>query len=63
MHAAIEEVATLHRAKFEINYIRGVPPVVNEPDVTELLRRAMSARRGADAVEDTEQNLGGEDFS
>ncbi|WP_217198721.1 amidohydrolase [Streptomyces buecherae] len=63
VHAAIEEVATLHRAKFEINYIRGVPPVVNEPDVTELLRRAMSARRGADSVEDTEQSLGGEDFS
>lgn len=63
VHAAVEEVATLHRAKFEINYVRGVPPVVNEPDVTELLRRAMSARRGEDAIEDTEQSLGGEDFS
>ncbi|MFF7728316.1 amidohydrolase [Streptomyces sp. NPDC008001] len=63
VHAAIDEVATLHRAKSEINYVRGVPPVVNDAEVTELLRRAMAARRGPDSVEDTEQSLGGEDFS
>ncbi|GAA2395978.1 M20 family metallopeptidase [Streptomyces glaucosporus] len=63
VHAAIDEVATLHRAKFEINYIRGVPPVVNEQTTAELLRDAMVARRGAGSVEDTEQSLGGEDFS
>ncbi|MEU6008195.1 amidohydrolase [Streptomyces sp. NPDC047453] len=61
--AAIDEVANLHKAKSEINYVRGVPPVVNEPVVTELLRDAMIARRGAADVEDTEQSLGGEDFS
>ncbi|MGV9994161.1 amidohydrolase [Streptomyces sp. NPDC003374] len=61
--AAIDEVANLHKAKSEINYVRGVPPVVNEPVVTELLREAMVARRGADSVEGTEQSLGGEDFS
>ncbi|MFF4763689.1 amidohydrolase [Streptomyces sp. NPDC001292] len=61
--AAIDEVANLHKAKSEINYVRGVPPVVNEPVVTELLREAMIARRGAAHVEDTEQSLGGEDFS
>ncbi|MFI1257300.1 amidohydrolase [Streptomyces netropsis] len=63
VHAAIDEVATMHRAKSEINYVRGVPPVVNDPEVTGLLRRAMVARRGTFAVEDTEQSLGGEDFS
>ncbi|MFE0257667.1 M20 family metallopeptidase [Streptomyces sp. NPDC059010] len=61
--AAIDEVANLHRAKSEINYIRGVPPVVNDPASTELMREAMTARRGADSVESTEQSLGGEDFS
>ncbi|MFJ7075883.1 M20 family metallopeptidase [Streptomyces sp. NPDC098781] len=61
--AAIDEVANLHRAKSEINYIRGVPPVVNDPASTELLREAMTARLGADSVEGTEQSLGGEDFS
>ncbi|MEU0985505.1 amidohydrolase [Streptomyces sp. NPDC005953] len=63
VHAAIDEIATLHGAKSQINYIRGVPPVVNDPDVTELLRAAQTARRGLQAVEDTEQSLGGEDFS
>jgi amidohydrolase len=63
VHAAIDEVATLHRAKSQITYVRGVPPVVNDPAVTELLRDAMVARRGADSVEGTEQSLGGEDFS
>ncbi|GAA3129937.1 hypothetical protein GCM10017687_51580 [Streptomyces echinatus] len=63
VHAAIDEVATLHRAKSEINYMRGVPPVVNDRESTELLRRAMIARRGMKSVESTEQSLGGEDFS
>ncbi|MFD7260919.1 amidohydrolase [Streptomyces sp. NPDC059874] len=63
IHAAIDEVATMHGAKFEINHVRGVPPVVNDPAVTELLREAMAIRRGADSIEDTEQSLGGEDFS
>ncbi|MER7840976.1 M20 family metallopeptidase [Streptomyces sp. NPDC096040] len=63
VHAAIDEVATLHRAKSEINYLRGVPPVVNDPVITELLRDAMTARRGTDSIEGTEQSLGGEDFS
>ncbi|WP_307717740.1 amidohydrolase [Streptomyces sp. V4I23] len=63
VHAAIDEVATLHRAKSQIDYIRGVPPVVNDPAVTELLRDAHAARRGSYAIEDTEQSLGGEDFS
>lgn len=53
----------MHRAKPEINYIRGVPPVVNDPVVTELLHDSMVARRGVASVEDTEQSLGGEDFS
>ncbi|MET8509438.1 amidohydrolase [Streptomyces sp. NPDC004787] len=63
VHAAVDEIATLHRAKSTVDYVRGVPPVVNDAGVAELLHDAMAARRGADAVEDTEQSLGGEDFS
>ncbi len=61
--AAIDEVANLHRAKSEINYVRGVPPVVNDADAIALLRDAMTARLGAESVQGTEQSLGGEDFS
>ncbi|MEW2120624.1 amidohydrolase [Streptomyces sp. NPDC005474] len=63
VHAAVDEIAGLYRAKSEITYVRGVPPVVNDAEVTELLRDAMTARRGAHSVEDTTQSLGGEDFS
>ncbi|MDT9683200.1 amidohydrolase [Streptomyces sp. TRM76323] len=63
VYAAIDEVATLHGAKTQINYVRGVPPVVNDPVVTELLRESMERRRGPYSVESTEQSLGGEDFS
>jgi amidohydrolase len=63
VHGAIQEIADLYRAKSEINYIRGVPPVVNDPEVTDLLTAAMTLRRGPHSVEDTQQSLGGEDFS
>ncbi|MFB7912430.1 amidohydrolase [Streptomyces sp. NPDC056061] len=63
VHAAVDEVAGMYGAKTVINYVRGVPPVVNDAGVTDLLAGAMTARRGADAIESTEQSLGGEDFS
>ncbi len=63
VHAAVDEVATTHRAKVEIQYIRGVPPVVNEAGTAALLAEAMGERFGASSVESTEQSLGGEDFS
>ncbi|WP_059013044.1 amidohydrolase [Streptomyces specialis] len=61
--AAVDEVATMYRAKPEIQYVRGVPPVVNDAASTALLAEAMTSRFGADAVTGTEQSLGGEDFS
>ncbi|MFE6165113.1 amidohydrolase [Streptomyces sp. NPDC056486] len=63
VHGAVQEIADLYRAKSVVNYIRGVPPVVNDPEVTDLLRDSMELRRGPHSVEDTEQSLGGEDFS
>lgn len=63
VHAAIDEVAEMYGAKTVIEYVRGVPPVVNEASVVDLLGAAMTERRGAYAIEDTEQSLGGEDFS
>ncbi|MDT0443695.1 amidohydrolase [Streptomyces johnsoniae] len=63
VHAAVDEVAAMYRAKSEIRYIRGVPPVVNDAASTALLAEAMTARFGAQAVGETEQSLGGEDFS
>ncbi|MGW0530610.1 amidohydrolase [Streptomyces sp. NPDC003032] len=63
VHDAIQEIAGLYRAVSEVDYVRGVPPVVNDGGVADLLRDAMVERRGLHSVEDTEQSLGGEDFS
>jgi amidohydrolase len=63
VHEVIDQVAAMYRAKWELTYHRGVPPVVNEPESTELIRDAMVSRFGPHSVEDTEQSLGGEDFS
>lgn len=63
VHSAIDEVAGMHRAKTVIDYVRGVPPVVNDAESIGLLDAAMTERRGSYAIEDTEQSLGGEDFS
>lgn len=66
LHELIAKLAETYRAKWTLDYHRGVPPVVNEADSVSLLEAAMTARFGQDGrqvVEDTEQSLGGEDFS
>ncbi|MFE2723740.1 amidohydrolase [Kitasatospora sp. NPDC059327] len=66
LHELIAKLAETYRAKWTLDYHRGVPPVVNEAVSVGLLEAAMTARFGRDGrqvVEDTEQSLGGEDFS
>ncbi|OQO90180.1 N-acyl-L-amino acid amidohydrolase [Saccharomonospora piscinae] len=47
---------------YELNYRRGVPPVVSEQESTVLLRAGVEAALGAEALAGTEQSSGGEDF-
>ena len=47
----------------DVNYVRGVPPVVNDFGATELLRRAVIDAVGPSGVAATSQSLGGEDFA
>jgi amidohydrolase len=47
----------------EVTYVRGVPPVVNEPAATGVLADAVAAVLGPDGVVSTQQSLGGEDFA
>jgi len=47
---------------FELIHRRGVPPVVNEPASTALLRAAVQAAIGEKALTSTTQSSGGEDF-
>jgi len=48
---------------FDLRHVRGVPPVVNEPVSTGLLRDGIAAALGEDAVVSTEQSAGAEDFA
>jgi amidohydrolase len=48
---------------YVIDHIRGVPPVVNEADSSEILRDAAILTGGLEAAADTEQSSGGEDFA
>ncbi len=63
VHEMVEAIAGAYGAKYEINYQRGVPPVVNDADATAKLRTAATAALGPQAVVSTEQSLGGEDFA
>ena len=48
--------------EYSVNYRRGVPPVVNEEVSTRILTHAIEAL-GPEALADTHQSGGGEDFS
>jgi amidohydrolase len=65
--AAVEEavraVAAPYGVRVEVEYVRGVPPVVNDVACTARLAAAATAFGGAGAVTGTEQSLGGEDFA
>jgi amidohydrolase len=50
-------------ARAEVSYVRGVPPVVNDPSATSLLTAAVKMALGQGAAVPTVQSLGGEDFA
>ncbi|MGB3696123.1 MAG: amidohydrolase [Gordonia sp. (in: high G+C Gram-positive bacteria)] len=47
---------------YDLTYVRGVPPVVNDEDAVAMLRRSVEAI-GPGAPVDTPQSAGGEDFA
>ena len=59
----IDSVAAKFGVKYTLDYVQGVPPVVNEAGSTALLRTAASRALGADRIVSTPQSLGGEDFA
>jgi len=59
----VEEIVAPTGARAAIRYERGVPPVVNEPGAVEVQRAAVLAGFGPDALDETVQSMGGEDFA
>ncbi len=63
LREAVEHVVAPYRLQVEVQHVRGVPPVENDPHATRLLEAAARDVLDADAVVPTEQSLGGEDFA
>jgi amidohydrolase len=65
----VDSIAATYGAKHELEYVRGVPPVVNDEHVVELMREAAHrvtaapGGAGAEGIVPVEQSMGGEDFS
>jgi amidohydrolase len=62
MKALLDSVAGAYDVKAELDYIRGVPPTVNEKISIDMFRSAIVGVLGEEGVTGTPQSLGGEDF-
>ncbi|SNR87630.1 amidohydrolase [Geodermatophilus saharensis] len=58
----VEQVVAPTGARVDVEYVPGVPPVVNDPRTVALLRAAALQTVGADNVRLSPQSMGGEDF-
>ncbi|WP_149202245.1 amidohydrolase [Actinotalea subterranea] len=63
LREAVQHVVAPYEVGVDIQHHRGVPPVENDAAATRLLDVAARDVLGADALELTEQSLGGEDFA
>ena len=59
----IDDIVAPYGVKAEVDYRRGVPPVVNEAAATSLLGAAVERVVGTEGRVSTTQSLGGEDFA
>lgn len=62
LHSIIEEVAAPTGVDVDVQIVRGVPPVDNDEPSVRIFDEAARAALGPDALQLTEQSLGGEDF-
>jgi amidohydrolase len=59
----VERILAPTGARYRLDYVRGVPPVVNDAVSVDLMRRGIVAGLGPDAVVAAEQSAGAEDFA
>jgi metal-dependent amidase/aminoacylase/carboxypeptidase family protein len=59
----IADVVAGTGARVEVDYTRGVPPVVNDRMATAVVAGAAGAALGGDQVTEAELSMGGEDFA
>jgi amidohydrolase len=59
----VDGLVSPYGARAHVEYVRGVPPVVNDPSAAALMAAAVRAGLGTGAAVPTAQSLGGEDFA
>jgi amidohydrolase len=59
----VQSVAQAYGVTAKVEHLTAVPPTVNEPASAAMIAGAAAAVLGKDAVQDTPQSLGGEDFA
>jgi amidohydrolase len=62
MRSLVARVVATTGADVDVDYVRGVPPVVNDPRAVALLRAAALETVGSDQLVLSPQSMGGEDF-
>jgi amidohydrolase len=62
IRSLVNRVAGTTGAVVDVDYVRGVPPVVNDPRAVALMRSAALETVGTERVVQSPQSMGGEDF-
>lgn len=63
METLTSQIVAPFGAKANVEYVRGIPPVVNDPGVVDMARMAISDYLGPRAIASTPVSMGAEDFS
>lgn len=63
MEALAGQIVAPLGAKVSVEYVRGIPPVLNDPGVIDVARTAVAEYLGPQAVASTPVSMGAEDFS
>ena len=59
----VRQVASPYGVEIKLEHIRGVPPVINTEEETDLIEESARAEIGSSAIVLTPQSMGGEDFA
>ena len=63
LEEVVQALISPYGVSAKVEHVRGVPPVVNDPECVARLRAAAESMLGPDAPTATAQSLGGEDFA
>jgi len=63
MERIIKGICKALRGKYTFEYIKGYPPTINDPQMTELAKKAAIETVGEENIVYPEMEMGGEDFS